>query len=376
MTDASIPLNVLDLAPVVAGGTAAQALRDAVDLARHAESWGYHRYWVAEHHFVAVASVAPAVLIGQILAATDRIRVGAAAVQLGYTTTISVAEAFGTLAALHPGRVDLGVGRSAQRRQQALAAAGASKAAQDTTAAQALPRVVDGVVVPAPFDPSRVLARPRVLASLDALIPEGAAAPSFSQQVTDLADLAAGVFTARGTALRSTVAECIDGPVWVFGSSAGESATVAGRRGLPFVANYHVSPATTLDAVAAYRAAFRPGTLQRPRVVVSADVVVADTDQQAHRLAAGYARWVHSIRFGDGAIPFPTDSDDLTDEQLAGVADRTETQFVGAPSAVAARLRALARVTGADELVVTSVTHDHGARLRSHELLAKEWGIL
>ncbi|MDF0530579.1 LLM class flavin-dependent oxidoreductase [Tsukamurella sp. 8F] len=371
MTTKPTPLSVLDLAPVPAGGSAPQALRNAVDLARHAEAWGYRRYWVAEHHFVAVASVSPAVLIGQVLAATSSIRVGSAAVQLGYTTTAAVAESFGTLAALYPDRVDLGLGRSAQRKAQAREAT-----ADDAQRATPPPREVDGVLVPAPFDPSRLLARPRVLAGLDALIPGGAETPSFSRQVGELEDLISGRFAVSGTALRSRVAEAVDGPLWIFGSSAGESAAVAGARGLPFVANYHVSPATTLDAVAAYREAFTPGALDQPHVVVSADVVVAGTDQEAATLAAGYPKWVHSIRFGDGAIEFPTDSNDLTDEQRAAVADRTDTQFVGAASTVAERLRALGHATGADELVVTSVTHDHAARLRSHELLAKEWGIL
>ncbi len=373
MTTTNPPLSVLDLAPIPAGGNPAQALRNAIDLARHAESWGYHRYWVAEHHFVDVASVAPAVLIGQILAATSTVRVGSAAVQLGYTTTPAVAEAFGTLAALYPGRVDLGVGRSAQRRAQARAAA--ATAGARICAPVGEPRLVDGLLVPPRFDPATVLARPRVLAGLEALVPTGDA-PSFAAQVGELADLVAGTREVAGTRLRSRVAELIDGPLWIFGSSAGESATVAGARGLPFVANYHVSPATTLEAAVAYRDAFRPGALPAPHLVVSADVVVGETEARARELAAGYAKWVHSIRFGDGAIEFPTDSADLTAEQRAAVADRTDTQFVGAPSAVADRLRTLGRVTGADELVITSVTHDHGARLHSHELLAKEWGIL
>ena len=116
----SVPLSILDLAPISEGCDAASALRNTVDLAQHAEQWGYKRYWIAEHHFVAVASSSPAVLIGQIAAATDRIRVGAAAVQLGQTTAVAVVESFGMLEAFHPGRIDLGVGRSGQRRSEAL----------------------------------------------------------------------------------------------------------------------------------------------------------------------------------------------------------------------------------------------------------------
>ena len=116
----SVPLSILDLAPISEGCDAASALHNTVDLAQHAEQWGYKRYWIAEHHFVAVASSSPAVLIGQIAAATDRIRVGAAAVQLGQTTAVAVVESFGMLEAFHPGRIDLGVGRSGQRRREAL----------------------------------------------------------------------------------------------------------------------------------------------------------------------------------------------------------------------------------------------------------------
>ena len=116
----TVPLSILDLAPISEGCDAATALRNTVDLAQHAERWGYRRFWIAEHHFVAVASSSPAVLIGQIAAATDRIRVGAAAVQLGQTTAIAVVESFGMLDAFHPGRIDLGLGRSGQRRSEAL----------------------------------------------------------------------------------------------------------------------------------------------------------------------------------------------------------------------------------------------------------------
>lgn len=139
----TVPLSVLDLSPIPEGADAATALRNTLDLARHAEQWGYRRYWVAEHHFVSVASSAPAVLIGQIAAATERIRVGAAAVQLGHTTAVAVVESFGILDALHPGRIDLGLGRSGQLRREAQNA--------PVAAPQPRPwREVDGVVVPAP----------------------------------------------------------------------------------------------------------------------------------------------------------------------------------------------------------------------------------
>jgi len=165
---------------------------------------------------------------------------------------------------------------------------------------------------------------------------------------------------------------------WIFGSSKGQSAEVAGARGLPFVASYHITPATALDAVDAYRNAFRPSAaLAEPYVVVSADIVVADDADTARHLARSYGHWVYSIRSGGGAIPYP-DPDTcrpLTEEQQALVSDRIATQFVGDPDEVADGLARLQRATGADELVVTSVTHRHVDRLRSHELIAKSWGL-
>jgi alkanesulfonate monooxygenase SsuD/methylene tetrahydromethanopterin reductase-like flavin-dependent oxidoreductase (luciferase family) len=147
---------------------------------------------------------------------------------------------------------------------------------------------------------------------------------------------------------------------------------------LPFVASYHITPATALEAIDAYRDTFVPSAaLAKPYVVVSADIVVAEDSATAQSLARGYGHWVYSIRTGLGAMPYP-DPDDvppLTEEQLAVVNDRIATQFVGNPDEVAERLQALQRVTGADELVVTSVTHRHEDRLRSHELIAKRWGL-
>jgi alkanesulfonate monooxygenase SsuD/methylene tetrahydromethanopterin reductase-like flavin-dependent oxidoreductase (luciferase family) len=153
---------------------------------------------------------------------------------------------------------------------------------------------------------------------------------------------------------------------------------VAGARGLPFAANYHVAPAKVLEAVDAYRAAFRPSaTLARPYVMVSADVVVAEDDATARRLASPYGLWVRSVRTGAGAIPYPSEREALahrwSDADRDLVADRVDTQFVGTPAAVAERLATLRRVTGADELLVTTVTHGHADRVRSFELLAKHW---
>jgi alkanesulfonate monooxygenase SsuD/methylene tetrahydromethanopterin reductase-like flavin-dependent oxidoreductase (luciferase family) len=370
----TVPLSVLDLSPIPEGADAATALRNTVDLAQHAEQWGYKRFWVAEHHFVAVASSAPAVLIGQIAAATRSIRVGAAAVQLGQTTAVAVVESFGTLAAFHPGRIDLGVGRSGQRRREA------QKGPAGPRSTKPVPpwRDVDGVVVPSPFDVTALMRNPRLRARMSVLQQPEAVAPDFADQVADILAMVAGRYVIGAVDAHPVPGEGADLVPWIFGSSKGQSARVAGAHGLPFVASYHITPATALDAVEVYRAEFRPSaTLSEPYVVVSADVVVADDTATARHLASSYGHWVHSVRGGDGAVPYP-DPDrvsPLSDEQAELVRDRTATQFVGDPDEVADRLCALQRATGADELVVTSVTHDHADRLRSHRLLARRWGL-
>ncbi len=376
MSDSNIvPLSVLDLAPISAGSDTATALRNAVDLAQHAERWGYRRYWLAEHHFVAVASSQPAVLAGQIAAATNHIHVGAAAVQLGFTTAIAALESFGILAALHPDRIDFGIGRSGQRRTEA-------QRERPTEPRPPRPprewQEIDGVVIPPPFDVRAVMSSARMKAATSVLTTPGAPAPDFADQVADILDMIEGSFAVDGVDVHAVPGEASGLTPWVFGSSKGQSAQVAGARGLPFVASYHITPGTALQAVEAYRAAFQPSAaLAEPYVVISADVVVADDESTARRLAASYGQWVYSIRAQGGAVPYPDPQDcpPLSEEQAAVVKDRTATQFVGDPDQVAQRLSALQRLSGADELVITSVTHGHADRLRSHELLAQRWGL-
>src|SRR5690348_12457184 len=296
----SVPLSILDLAPISEGCDAATALRNTVDLAQHAEQWGYKRYWLAEHHFVAVASSQPAVLIGQIAAATRRIHVGAAAVQLGHTTAAAVVESFGILDALHPGRIDLGVGRSGQKRRGA--ARQPSAAAHEQTTEW---RDIDGVIVPPPFDARSVLTD-RLRAQMSILQQPEAVAPDFADQVDDILAMVNGCFRVDDHDVHAVPGERTGLTPWVFGSSKGQSAQVAGARGLPFVASYHITPGTALDAVDAYRAAFTPSALlSEPYVVVSADVVVADDTETARHLASTYGHWVYSIRRGGGAAPYP-----------------------------------------------------------------------
>jgi alkanesulfonate monooxygenase SsuD/methylene tetrahydromethanopterin reductase-like flavin-dependent oxidoreductase (luciferase family) len=374
----SVPLSVLDLAPISAGSDAATALRNTIDLAQHAEQWGYRRFWIAEHHFVAVASSAPAVLIGQIAAATNTIRVGSAAVQLSHTTAAAVVESFGMLDAFHPGRIDLGIGRSGQRRRKPKPNTAGPPQPPEPPKPAPQWREIDGVVVPPPFDLSTVLNKELVRATQTILQQPEAVAPDFEEQLGDILAMLNGSYRTGGFDVRAVPGERSGLTPWIFGSSKGRSARVAGALGLPFVASYHLTPGTALEAVDAYREAFVPSAARsRPYVVVSADVVVADDTATARHLASSYGHWVYSIRAGDGAIPYP-DPDEcppLTSEQLDVVNDRLATQFVGDADDVAERLSALQRVSGADELVITSVTYRHEDRLRSHELLAKSWGL-
>ncbi|MFF4594205.1 MsnO8 family LLM class oxidoreductase [Amycolatopsis sp. NPDC001319] len=366
-----LPLSVLDLVPVSEGSTATQAVRNAIDLARHAERLGYRRYWLAEHHLnEGVAGSSPPVLAALLASATERIRVGSAGVQLGHRTPLSAVEEFGLVDALHPGRLDLGLGRSGKQLIRERASAPEHRPAAHHNG---------GVLIPRPPDLGNLRRSARLAVTFALLQQPGAEAPDYGDQVDDLLALLDGTYrSAEGVAAHAVPGEGADVEVWVLGSSGGQSARVAGSRGLRFAANYHVSPATVLDAVEGYRAAFRPSAhLSRPYVAVSADVVVADTDDHARHLAAGYGLWVLGIRRGEGAIPFPTPEQAAahtwTAEDRALVADRVDTQIVGSPATVVAQLRRLQQAIGADELAVTTITHDPADRLRSYELLATEW---
>jgi alkanesulfonate monooxygenase SsuD/methylene tetrahydromethanopterin reductase-like flavin-dependent oxidoreductase (luciferase family) len=378
MPEQPAPLSILDLSPVSEGSTPAVALRNTLDLARHAEEFGYHRYWVAEHHFVpGVASSSPAVLIGAIAAATSRVRVGSGAVQLGHQTAAAVVEAFGTLAELYPGRIDLGIGRSGQRRQEM--AREQTQAGSPDAAKPAGPRTVNGLLIPARFSFAHLLRSPRFAVQGALLQQPGAEVPDFPGQVNDILALLAGTYESDGISVQAMPGTGADAQVWILGSSGGQSAQVAGALGLPFAANYHVSPATTLEAVDAYRAAFKPSqVLSEPYIMVSADAVIGETDDQGHELAAGYGMWVRSIRSGEGAMRFPSPASVAafrwTDDDRTLVEDRLTTQFAGSPTTVAKHLRVLQEAAGADEVLVTAITYRHEDRVRSFELLAREWG--
>jgi luciferase family oxidoreductase group 1 len=226
---------------------------------------------------------------------------------------------------------------------------------------------------------ARILKSPRFAMIAGLLQQPNAETPEYAEQVDQILALLAGTYrSADGAEAHVVPGEGADVEVWILGSSAGVSAEVAGERGLPFGANYHLSPGAVLEAVDAYRAAFRPSaTLAAPKVLVSADVVVGPDDETARELASGYGSWVLSIRTAAGAIAFPTPQEaarhQWTDEERALVKDRIDTQVVGSPATAADQLEILAEETGADELLITTITHDHDDRVRSYQLLAEEW---
>ncbi|MDH2413576.1 LLM class flavin-dependent oxidoreductase [Nocardioides sp. CER19] len=367
------PLSVLDLVPIVSGQSGADALRNSVDLARHAERLGYARYWVAEHHLnPGVAGTSPAVVLALLGAATATIRIGSGAVLLGHRTALSTVEEFGLLDAAYPGRIDLGLGRS-----------GGRPPGSDQGEVPPVPlvdgRTAEGLLVPPKAPIAHLLDSPRFRVQRELLQLPGAEPADYGEQVDDILALIAGTYrSVDGVHAQALPGEGADLQLWVLGSSGGESAHVAGKRGLRFATNYHVNPSGVVEATLAYRAAFEPSDdLTRPYVAVSADVVVAEDEPTARELATGYGLWVRSIRTAEGAIPFPTPEQarawHWSDEDRALVQDRIDTRFVGTPAQVADQLEILQRAVGADELVVTTITHDHADRARSYELLAQEW---
>jgi alkanesulfonate monooxygenase SsuD/methylene tetrahydromethanopterin reductase-like flavin-dependent oxidoreductase (luciferase family) len=380
MTAERVPLGILDLVPVSAGSTPAEAVRNSVDLAQTAERCGYRRYWFAEHHLNAgVAGSSPALLIAMAAAATGHIRLGSGGVQSGHRTALSVVEDFGLLDAMHPGRIDLGVGRSGGRNFFRDRLAAASK---DTGGVRPPPesrRTENGLLIPRPPSLHGLANAPRIKLTTDLLQQRNAESADYGELMQDILAMLHGSYRSPDGLDPHPVPGTGAGvEPWILGSSAGESAEVAGRLGVRFAASYHISPATALDAAEAYRKAFVPSPeLPRPYVAVSADVVVGPDDETAQELAAGYALWVRSIRRGEGAMPFPgpdeTGRASWSEADVALVRDRVDTQFVGSPRTVTQRLAQLQEATAADELIVTTITHRHEDRRRSLILLAREW---
>ena len=326
----SVPLSVLDLAPVPVGGTSRQALADTVALARSVEELGYGRFWVAEHHGMpGVASSAPAVLVGAIAAATSTIRVGSGGVMLPNHAPLVVAEQFGTLEALHPGRIDLGLGRAP---------------GTDPATASALRR--------------------------------GASADEFPAELFALRSFFDGQWQdGHPWSSLQAVPALGNGPaIWLLGSS-GYSAQLAGHLGLPFSFAHHFAPQGTLQALELYRAAFRPSeVLSEPYAMVCASVVLADTDERARELALPGALSFLRLRSGrpgllptvDQARAYP-----YAPHETAFVEQRLAQQAVGSPETVQASLERLLDETGVDELMVTTMVPDPADRLRSFTRLAE-----
>jgi alkanesulfonate monooxygenase SsuD/methylene tetrahydromethanopterin reductase-like flavin-dependent oxidoreductase (luciferase family) len=365
------------LSPVSAGQTPGEALRSTLALASVAEASGYSRYWLAEHHLnTGVAGSAPHILAGLVASATKTIRVGTAATLLGNYRPLQIAESIGTLAAVFPDRLDLGFGRSGPPKSPSEPAPGVVAPADDTAE-----RVVDGLLIPAPRPIfGAVLPRKfRLQGELLGRFPGDT--DNFENDIQDIIGFFTGEYrTKHGEEVTATPALGQSPQFWIHGSTAGPSARLAGKLGLPFGANYHVAPAGVLDSIAEYRAHFEPSaTLREPHVIVSADVLVAPEERQAQRLARGYAQWVHGIRSGQGAIPYPSPEDalELKLDAEAGelVKDRLDTRFVGDPHQVSAKLRTLQHATGAQELLITTIAHHPADRENSYQLLAEAWGL-
>jgi luciferase family oxidoreductase group 1 len=324
-----VPLSVLDLAPIVQGGDAAQAFRNTLDLARHAERLGYRRYWLAEHHGMpGIASAATAVVIGHVAAGTATIRVGAGGIMLPNHAPLVIAEQFGTLASLFPGRIDLGLGRAPGSDQ----------------------------------------------ATIRALRRSPAAAESFPQDVVELM----GYFRPAdsGQAVRAVPGAGLDVPVWILGSSL-FGAQLAAALGLPYAFASHFAPAALFPALELYRAQFRPSErLARPYVMLGVNVFAADTGGSAARLFTSLQQAFVNLRRGHPApLPPPDDTleERLTPTDRAGIAEMLACSVVGAPDAVRRGLEAFVARTRADELMLTSQIYDPAARVRSYELTAGVW---
>jgi len=320
------PLSVLDLAPIAEGSTAADALRRSLDLARHAEKLGYERFWLAEHHNAAgIASAATSVVIAHIAAGTSTIRVGSGGIMLPNHAPLVIAEQFGTLAELHPGRIDLGLGRAPGTDRLTIAA---------------LRRDVDG-------------------------------ADTFPQDVVELQRWLDE--PREGQLVVATPGAGTRVPLWILGSSL-FGAQLAALLGLPYAFASHFAPEALLPALEVYRERFEPSSqLDAPHVMVAANVIAADTDEEARRLFTSLQQSFTNIhRNRRGKLPPPIDDIDAywLPEEQARASAMLARSYVGAPETVRAGLEAFVAETAADELIVASAIWDHAARLRSYELLA------
>src|SRR5579872_6636152 len=319
------PLSILDLAHVAEGATPADALHNSLDLAQHAEKWEYKRFWLAEHHnAVGIASAATAVVIGYMAAGTLTIRVGAGGIMLPNHAPLVVAEQFGTLEALYPGRIDLGLGRAP---------------------------VTDQLTV-------RALRR------------HPSSAETFPRDVLELQDFLGDL--QPGQTVQAVPGTGSHVPIWILGSSL-FGAQLAASLGLPFAFASHFAPDLLLPALEVYRAEFQPSEqLQRPYAMVGVNVIAAEEDAEARRLFTSLQQTVTNMFRGTrGLLPPPIDDIETywSPAEKYRVSKMLSRSFVGSPETVRHRLEDFIEETNADELIVASAIYDHAARLRSYEIL-------
>jgi luciferase family oxidoreductase group 1 len=324
---AMIPFSVLDLSPIAEGGDAAQSFRNTLDLAQHSERWGYRRYWLAEHHGMpGIASAATAVVIAHVAGGTSTIRVGAGGIMLPNHAPLVIAEQFGTLESLFPGRIDLGLGRAP---------------GSDQATARALRRNLFG-------DPDQ-----------------------FPQDVLELMDYFRP--PEDGRAVRAVPGAGLDVPIWILGSSL-YGAQMAAEFGLPYAFASHFAPTQMMQAIELYRSRFRPSEqLQRPYVMLGFNVFAADTDEQARFLASSRQQAFVNMRSGrPSTLPPPVADYEsrLTPPERSLLQHSLSCSAIGSPETVERDLQSFIAHTGADELMITSQIFDHAARLRSYEITA------
>jgi luciferase family oxidoreductase group 1 len=322
-----IALSVLDLSPIRRGGSAAESFRNTLDLARHVERLGYRRFWLAEHHSIpGVASAATAVLIAHVAAGTQSIRVGSGGIMLPNHAPLVIAEQFGTLESLHPGRIDLGLGRAPGGDRPTMMALRRERARSGDTF-------------------------PEDLLELMAYFRPGG----------------------PGTGVHAVPGEGLSVPIWLLGSSD-FSARLAARLGLPFAFASHFAPDYLHAALALYRRHFTPSeSLQRPHAMVAVNVFAADTDREARRQFTSLQQaFLNLVRGRPGQIAPPVESMDglWTEAERFHVERMTRVSAVGSPDAVSERLAAITAETEADELILATQSYEHAARLRSFEIVA------
>jgi luciferase family oxidoreductase group 1 len=321
-----IPLSVLDLAPIIEGGDAAQSFKNSLDLARHAERLGYRRFWLAEHHNIpSVASAATSVLIGYVAGGTSTIRVGAGGIMLPNHSPLVIAEQFGTLASLYPGRIDLGLGRAPGSDQIT----------------------------------ARALRRPPT------------AGDAFPQDVLEL--MAFFREPEPGQAVRAIPGAGLDVPIWILGSSL-FGAQLAAALGLPFAFASHFAPAMLEQALEIYRGQFQPSAnLSEPYVMLGVNVFAADTEHEARRLFTSLQQAFINLRRGrPGPLRPPVDGFEATlaPFERAMIADMLSYSVIGTGEQVGEGLERIVAHTGANELMIASQIYDHAARLASYEIAA------